>query len=73
MTNELVTLPGRIRELWGGPFTPSLRVLAKELGVDHVYLYRLSTGEAKNPSASVLRKLGLKEATRLYTRTKTGT
>jgi len=39
----------------------SWRALAKMIGVDHAYLYRLYTGKKTNPSDEVLRKLCLKK------------
>lgn len=38
----------------------SLREAARALGVDHVYLWRLSVGQRNNPSAALLKKLGLR-------------
>ena len=37
----------------------SVRAVGKALNIDHAYLQRLCTGEKRNPSAAVLRKLGL--------------
>jgi hypothetical protein len=53
-----MTIQERIAELerqHGG-----LRKTARVLQVDAAYLYRLKIGEKKNPSAALLRKLGLK-------------
>lgn len=38
----------------------SLRAAALVLKTDHVYLWRLSTGNKSNPSEKLLRKLGLR-------------
>lgn len=38
----------------------SLRSVSRALNIDCAYLHRLQTGEKANPSAAVLRKLGLK-------------
>jgi len=53
-----MTLIGRVAELVGkhGGVRPAARVLK----MDHGYLHRLLTGEKKEPSAAVLRKLGLR-------------
>jgi len=37
-----------------------LRKAARVLQIDHAYLWRLKMGQKKNPSLSILRKLGLK-------------
>ena len=37
----------------------SLRAVARELEINHVYLHRLKYGEKNNPSDDILRKLGL--------------
>lgn len=37
----------------------SLRDAGKKLGMDHVYLHRLATGQKTNPSDDALRKLGI--------------
>lgn len=44
--NELVSVYG------------SVRAVGRALNIDHVYLHRLMSGEKKNPSKAVLRKLG---------------
>ena len=51
-------LQRRIKEL--AAHHGSLRVLGRVLGVDHAYLYRLSTGEKDDPGAELLRKLKLR-------------
>lgn len=38
----------------------SVRAAAEALDISHPYLYRLSTGELENPSASTLKKLRLR-------------
>jgi hypothetical protein len=49
----------------------SLRAVGLVLGIDHAYLYRLSTGDKVNPSERVLKKLKLKKiVTVTYERTK---
>ncbi len=56
------TLPIKISEIeqrYGG-----LRKAARVLQIDPAYLYRLKTGEKKNPGLAVLAKLGLRRDTR---------
>lgn len=43
----------------------SLRDAGKKLGMCHVYLHRLATGEKTNPSEDALRKLGITRAVRI--------
>ena len=43
----------------------SLRDAGKKLGMDHVYLHRLATGEKTNPSDEALRKLGITRTVRV--------
>lgn len=43
-----------LAELYG-----SVRAVGNALKIDHAYLYRLRQGEKKNPSKTVLVKLGL--------------
>lgn len=38
----------------------SLRAVGRVLSIDHAYLHRLYHGEKKEPSAAVLKKLGLR-------------
>lgn len=39
----------------------SLRAAARVFQIDHSYLYSLSSGEKDDPSAEVLKKLGLRQ------------
>ena len=43
----------------------SLRDAGKKLGMCHVYLHRLATGEKTNPSDDALRKLGIVRTVRV--------
>ena len=55
-----ITLSQRVADLeqyYGG-----LRKAARALKIDAAYLYRLKTGEKKNPSTGIVYKLGLKRA-----------
>lgn len=51
-------LRGRIQEL--AKQHGSLRAAARVLEIDHAYLHRLQRGDKTEPSAAVLRKLGLR-------------
>lgn len=42
----------------------SLRLASKALGIGHVYLHRLATGEQANPSDAALQKLGITRSVR---------
>lgn len=53
-----MTLAERIAELEA--IYGSGRALARALGIDHAYLWRLSRGDKTAPSDDVLRKLGLR-------------
>jgi hypothetical protein len=43
----------------------SLRDASRHLGLGHVYLYRLATGQKLNPSDEALRKLGIQRTVRI--------
>ena len=43
----------------------SLRDAGQKLGMCHVYLHRLATGEKTNPSDDALRKLGIERTIRV--------
>lgn len=43
----------------------SLRDAARKLGIGHVYLHRLASGEQSNPSDEVLSKLGITRTIRV--------
>ena len=47
----------------------SVRAAARVLEVDHAYLYRLRTGEKRDPGETLLRRLGLRRVVS-YERTK---
>jgi hypothetical protein len=53
--NELTQAVDRIIAKHGG-----LRKAAKAINVNFAYLWRLSKGKKSNPSARILRKLGLR-------------
>lgn len=44
----------------------SLRDASRKLGIGHVYLHRLASGEKANPSDEVLSKLGITRTVRVY-------
>lgn len=56
--NEQITLPQRITELCLKH--GSLRAAARAIKIDHAYLWRLLKGAKREPTATVLRKLGLR-------------
>lgn len=62
-----MSLIGRIHEL--AVRHGSLRAAARVMKIDPGYLSRLSSGEKKEPSQSVLRRLGLRRVV-TYVRTK---
>ena len=43
----------------------SLRDASRHLGISHVYLHRLATGQKLNPSDEALRKLGIERTVRI--------
>lgn len=43
----------------------SLRAASRSLGIGHVYLHRLATGEKTNPSDDALRRLGIERTVRI--------
>ena len=54
-----MSLADRIAELEA--IYGSGRALARALGIDHAYLWRLKTGRKDAPSHTVLKKLGLRQ------------
>lgn len=50
----------------------SLRAVGRVLEIDHAYLSRLYHGEKKEPSAAVLKKLGLRRVVTYVRSTSTG-
>lgn len=57
--SEYVTLTRRAGELvahFGG-----IRVAARVLDINHAYFFRILSGEKKNPSQKILRRMGLKD------------
>lgn len=43
----------------------SLREASRNIGLGHVYLHRLATGQKLNPSDEALRKLGIERTIRI--------
>jgi Trm5-related predicted tRNA methylase len=56
--NDAITLPARINEL--AMQHGSIRAAARVVKIDHAYLWRLARGTKKEPSAAVLKKLGVR-------------
>lgn len=58
MRNKAISIPARVVELVMQH--GSMRAAARAIKMDHTYLSRLAKGSKKEPSADVLRKLGLR-------------